>query len=122
MIRKYLRLIRGLLWPYKFKRYLEYAEGFNDDKFKYMIQTGRIAEIQYRMYMMFSMNSNGRAWLKAKTHELFMMPCPIDKDLLLYLEGQRSIFKEISNAIDYVENELKNTQEEDYARSNKQPN
>lgn len=117
MIKKYFRLIRGMFLPYKFKPYTELAEDLNNDKFKQLIEAGRIAEIQYRMYMMFSMNSNGRAWLKIKTHELFMMPVPIDKDMLLYLEGQRSIFKEITQAISYVEHELKTTQEDNYARS-----
>lgn len=77
------------------------------DALKLLVDTGKIFKTDYDVYIIFHLDERGRKWLKEKTESLFMEAPQSDRsESFVWLDGRRSLIREIKVIIECVERSL----------------
>lgn len=77
-----------------------------------LLDLKKITYIEFEIYMLFACSEMGRSWFNASLMDSFMdQPSPnhCHGEVFAYMDGRRSIFRNIKSVMDNVENLLKET-------------
>jgi hypothetical protein len=81
-----------------------------------LLETGKINQAQYDMYALYEVHELGRKLLRHGMNNTFMDNVPLKElsgERLAYNEGRRSIFREVYEAVIYVDDLLKGISNDD---------
>lgn len=82
------------------------------DKLKLLVDVGKIHKSDYDIFILFHLDERGRNWLNRKVEHVFMEAPSTDKgEMFAWLDGRRSMLREIKVVIEYVNKALEETTE-----------
>lgn len=71
-----------------------------------LLKEGKINKDQYDTYRVFAIDETGASLLKSWTNAFMKESIEPKSDLCVFVEGKRSVLKEIHSVIDFVDEQL----------------
>jgi hypothetical protein len=78
-----------------------------------LFNAGKINAEDRKIYLIFHVSESGREWLQSKMLETFLEQPPLDNltgELIAFIDGRRSLIREIHFALTRIENLIKENQ------------